>query len=180
MIKVPLYDEVSADTKIIFDNLKKSSGKVSNLYATIGHSVNALSAYMAYVHAQAKGSFRGKDREAIYLIVSQLNGCDYCLSSHTISAIKFKWTEEETLLLRAGKFPENKWQVIFQVIKSVIDKKGEVSDELLNAFFETGYKEGALIDLMALINIMSFTNYVYRLTKVPIDYPLAKIVQIDN
>jgi AhpD family alkylhydroperoxidase len=176
MIKVPSYDEVSLETKIIFDNLKSVSGKVSNLYATIGYSVNALSSYTAFVQAQTKGSFHGKDREAIYLIVSQLNGCEYCLASHTLSALKFKWTEKETLLLRAGKFPENKWQVIFQIIKSVIEKKGEASDELLNAFFETGYKEKELIDLMALINIMTFTNYIYRLTKVPIDYPLAKRV----
>jgi len=29
-------------------------------------------------------------------------------------------------------------------------------------------------DLMVLINVMSFTNYTYRLTQIPIDFPLAK------
>jgi AhpD family alkylhydroperoxidase len=179
-INVPSYEDVSVETQSIFDNLKKSSGKVSNLYATIGHSANALSSYLAFVQAQAKGSFHGKDREAIFLIVSQINGCEYCLSSHTISALKFKWTEEETLLLRAGKFPETKWQIIFQVIKSVIENKGEVSDELLTSFFAIGHQETALIDLMALINLMTFTNYVYRLTKIPIDFPIAKTVLVGN
>lgn len=174
--KVPTYDEVIAEAKTTFDVLKKNAGKVPNLYATIGHSANALNSYMTFVQAQARGSFRIKEREAIYLIVSQLNGCQYCLASHTLSAIKNGWTEEQTVSLRAGTFPEAKWQVIYKLIQSVIEHKGEVDEDLLNLFFELGYKETALMDLMALISIMSFTNYVYRLTKIPIDYPPAQPV----
>jgi uncharacterized peroxidase-related enzyme len=175
-INVPTYEEVSAEAKTIFDKLKTSTGKVPNLYATIGHSGNALASYMAYVQAQVKSSFHGKDREGIYLIVSQLNGCEYCLASHTLSAIKFGWKEEETLLLRSGKLPDPKWQAIFNVVQSVIENKGEVSEPLLNTFSEAGFTAAALMDLMVLINIMSFTNYVYRLTKIPIDFPLAKVI----
>lgn len=173
---VPGINEVSPEAQVTFANLQKISGKVPNLYATIGHSANALNSYMAYVHAQAKGTFHGKEREAVYLIVSQLNGCEYCLASHTLSAVKFGWKEEETLLLRAGTFPDKKWQVIYQVIKSVIEHKGEVGEELLTAFYGQGYTVAGLMDLVILINLMSFTNYVYRLTKIPIDFPLAKSI----
>ncbi|MHA4811070.1 carboxymuconolactone decarboxylase family protein [Flavitalea flava] len=174
--KVPGINEVSAEAQVTFANLQKVSGKVPNLYATIGYSGNALNSYMAYVQAQAKGTFHAKEREAVYLIVSQLNACEYCLSSHTVSAMKFGWKEDETLLLRAGTFPETKWKVIYQVIQSVIEQKGEVKEELLAAFYGQGYTEGGLMDLMVLINLMSFTNYVYRLTKIPIDFPLAKSI----
>ena len=173
---VPTKDAVSAEAQTIFENLQKASGKVPNLYATIGYSGNALSSYMVYVQAQAKGTFHGKEREAVYLIVSQLNGCEYCLASHTQSAMKFGWKEDETLLLRAGRFPDNKWQVIYKVVKSVLDNKGEVGDGLLKDFFDLGYNEAALIDLVVLVNVMSFTNYIYRLTKIPIDFPEAKVL----
>jgi AhpD family alkylhydroperoxidase len=133
-----------------------------------------LNAYLAYTSAQIKGSFHGKEREAIYLIVSQFNDCQYCLASHTVSAMKNGWKEEDTLLLRAGKYPDKKWETIYAVIKSVIDNRGEVSDELLESFYALGYHEKGLMDLLALINIMSFTNYAYRLTKIPLDYPPAK------
>lgn len=174
IFKVPAYEEVSEEAKTTFDTLKKNSGKVPDLYATIGYSANALNSYMAYVQAQAKGSFHAKDREAIYLIASQFNSCEYCLSSHTISAIKFGWTEEETLQLRSGKFPETRWKVIYMLIQSVIENKGDVSDEILSSFFELGYDKKELMDLMVLINVISLTNYVYRLTKIPINNPLAK------
>jgi alkylhydroperoxidase family enzyme len=105
---------------------------------------------------------------------SQFNGCEYCLAAHTASAIKAGWKEEDTLLVRAGTHPDKKWQVIYSVIRSVIDNKGAVSDELVRSFFDLGFKEGGLIDLFVLVNVMSFTNYVYRLAQIPIDYPEAK------
>ena len=173
---VPAYDEVAESARPVFDQYIKLIGRMPNLYATIGHSANALTSYMAFVQAQAKGTFHGKDREAIYLIVSKFNGCEYCQASHTPSAIKFGWKEEETVLLRAGKLPEKKWQVLYRVIEAVIEHKGEVNNELLKEFFDLGYNETALMDLMALIMAMTFTNYVFRLTKIPIDFPPAKPV----
>jgi len=172
--KVPVRDEVAPEAQTTFDFLTKATGKVPNLYATIGYSANALNSYMAYVQAQAKGSFHAKEREAVYLIVSQLNGCEYCLASHTASAIRLGWTEDETLALRAGTYQKNYWQLIYKIIKSVIENKGEVSENLLHEFFESGYHEKELMDLLVLINLMTFTNYAYRLTKIPVDFPLAK------
>ena len=177
--KVPSYDEVSPEAKPVFDQLTKMLGKVPNLYATIGYSGNALASYMAYVQAQAKGSFHAKEREGVYLIVSELNGCEYCLASHTLSALKAHWTEEETLLLRAGKLPDPKWQAIYGVVRSVIEHRGAIPPETLAAFFAAGYDETALMDLMVLINVMSFTNYVFRMTSIPIDFPPAKPLVTD-
>jgi AhpD family alkylhydroperoxidase len=171
---VPTYDQVSDDAKPAFDRFNKMMGKMPNLYATIGYSANALNSYLAYVNEQARGTFHAKDREAIYLIVSQFNGCKYCLASHTQSAIKNGWSEDDTLALRAGTYAEQKWKVIYKLIKSIIEYKGQARDELLDEFYALGYHQAAIIDLMVLINVMSFTNYTYRLIRVPIDFPAAK------
>lgn len=171
---VPSIEQVPEGSKPIFQQYQQSGGKIPNLYATIGYSANALTSYMEYTRQQAKGSFHARDREGIFLIVSQVNGCEYCLAAHTQSAIKAGWKEEDTLLLRAGTHPDNKWQGIYGVILSALENRGEVSDALLNDFFALGYKEAALMDLFVLINVMSLTNYIYRLTKIPIDSPLAK------
>lgn len=171
---VPPYEQASPETQLILDQFQQSMGKMPNLYATIGYSGNALGSYTQYVRAQAKNSFHARDREAIYLIVSQINGCEYCLASHTQSAIKAGWKEEDTLVIRAGAHPDKKWQTIYGIVRSAIENKGEVSDPLLQDFYSLGYKEAALIDLFVLINVMSFTNYIYRLTKIPIDFPAAK------
>jgi len=174
--KVPSYEEVAPEAQATFDMLKKNAGKVPNLYATIGYSANALNSYMAYVQAQAKSTFHFKEREAIYLIVSQLNGCEYCLAAHTLSAMKSGWTEDETLQLRAGKLNDIKWKAIYNFISSVIEYRGKADDAILQALYQTGYNEKAVMDLLILINIMSLTNYTYRLTNIPIDFPTAKSI----
>lgn len=174
LFKVPTREEVAPEAQMIFDNLQKSVGKVPNLYATIAASGNALTSYMAYVQAQARGTFHHKDREAIYLIVSELNGCEYCLASHTASGMKAGWTEEETLQLRAGTFADAKWKAIYDLIASIIANRGAVSDEIVQAFYSVGYDQKATMDLMILVNVMSLTNYTYRLTQIPIDFPPAK------
>jgi len=173
---VPAADQLAPELNPIVDQFKQQLGKMPNLYATIGYSANALTTYLQYVRGQVKNSFHARDREAIYLLVSQFNGCEYCLASHTESAIKTGWKEEDTLLLRAGTHPEKKWQTLYAVVHSAIEGRGEVGDALLQEFYALGYKEPALIDLFILINVMSFTNYIYRLTQIPIDFPPAKAV----
>lgn len=174
--KVPSRDQLAPDAQAIYDQFQQSLGKMPNLYATIGYSANALATYTQYVKGQAKNTFHARDREGIYLIVSQLNGCEYCLASHTASAIKAGWKEEDTLLVRAGTHPDKKWQAIYGIVRSVIENKGAVDDPLLNAFYALGFNEAALMDLLVLINVMSFTNYVFRLTQIPIDFPAAKTI----
>ena len=171
---VPTRDQLSPDAQAIYDQFQKATGKMPNLYATIGYSANALATYTQYVRGQVKNSFHARDREGIYLIVSQINGCEYCLASHTASAIKAGWKEEDTLTLRAGTHPDKKWQVLYAVIRSALDNRGEVSDDLLREFSALGYGDAAIMDLFVLINVMSFTNFAYRLIKVQIDFPLAK------
>ena len=172
--QVPSRDQVAPEAQAIFDQFQQSMGKMPNLYATIGYSANALATYTQYVKGQVKNTFHARDREAIYLIVSETNGCEYCLASHTLSAIKTGWKEEDTLQLRAGTHPDKKWQVIYAIIRSAIDNKGAVGENLLRSFADLGFNDAALMDLFVLINVMSFTNYIYRLTQIPIDFPAAK------
>lgn len=172
--EVPTYVEVPEALENVYQKFQKTIGFIPNLYATIGYSPNALNAYAAFTAEQSRGSFHAKDREGIYLIVSQLNKCHYCLASHTQSAIKNGWKEEDTLLIRTGLTPDLKWQVLYHFIRSVIENKGAVQKDLLEKFYGLGYHEAAVIDLLSLIVVMTFTNYVFRLTQIPIDYPPAQ------
>src|SRR6201996_4956089 len=160
---VPSRDQLAPDAQTLFDQFQQSLGKMPNLYATIGYSANALATYVQYTRGQAKNTFHARDREGIYLIVSQMNGFEYCLASHTQSAIKAGWKEEDTLAIRAGTHPDKKWQTIYGIVRSTIENKGEVNDALLQDFYSLGYKEAAVIDLFVLVNVMSFTNYIFRL-----------------
>lgn len=123
-IQVPTRDQVSAGSQVIFDQFQKRLGRVPNLYATMGYSENALKGFVDFDAAFSHGVFRPKEREAIALIVSEINGCAYCLAGHTLAAIKNGFTKEETLDLRRGKSNDDKVNAIVQLAKSITINKG--------------------------------------------------------
>lgn len=172
-IIVPTRDEVSPEAQVSFDVLQKRMGKVPNLYATMGYSENALKGFLEFEGTLNKGVFRPKEREAIALIVSELNGCAYCLAGHTAAAIKFGFTKEQTHDIRRGHTGDAKLDAIIALAASIAKNKGDADPELVDAFFEVGFNEGALMELIGLITVRVFTNYVYALTKIPVDFPLA-------
>jgi AhpD family alkylhydroperoxidase len=79
---VPTREEVSENNQQVFDSLQKGLGFVPNLYAYFAKSETALADYLAFQNR--KSTLRAKEREVINLIVSQVNGCRYCQSAHTV------------------------------------------------------------------------------------------------
>lgn len=79
---VPNREEVAQSNQTIFDNLQKNLGFVPNLYAYFGKSDTALSDYLALQNRRS--TLKAKEREVINLVTSQINGCRYCQSAHTV------------------------------------------------------------------------------------------------
>ncbi|WP_338760281.1 carboxymuconolactone decarboxylase family protein [Bernardetia sp. ABR2-2B] len=176
---VPTRNEVDTTAQQIFDGVKKSLGTVPNLYAYMGHSSNALSAAMALGQAQAKSTFSNKEKEAVFLAVSQLNGCNYCLAAHTALGKMNGFTEEETIQLRQGTHSDKKLTLISTLAAEIQRTHGRPSQELLNQFFEAGYDQKALVDLVLLVSDKVFSNYLHNITQIPVDFPAAKPLETE-
>ncbi len=173
-IEVPDRSQVSPESQVIFDQLQKRIGQVPNLYATIGYSDHALKGMLDFeASLYASRLFTGKEKEAINLIVSQVNECEYCLASHTALAVKRGYSLEETVAIRKAEASDPKLNSALRLAKALTENKGKANQQLLDAFFDAGYQEGALMDLIGIVALRSFTNYVYSSTKIPVDFPLA-------
>lgn len=173
-INVPTRDEVSEDSKEIFDVIQKRFGKVPNLFAAMGYSAKALKGYLDYNETLNSGVFKPKEREAVSLAVSEVNTCTYCLSAHTMAALKLGYTQEETVAIRKGEASDPSLNAIVRLAKAIVVDKGHVDATLVEAFFQAGYKEDALLELAGLVAARTFTNYAYALTDVPVDFPVVR------
>ncbi|QMU26701.1 carboxymuconolactone decarboxylase family protein [Adhaeribacter radiodurans] len=172
-INVPTAEQVAPESQEIFAQLTKRLGKVPNLYATIGYSGNALKGFLDFEATLNKGSFSAKEREAIALVVSEVNHCDYCLAAHTQAALKYRFTLEETLDFRRGSATDDKLNAIVQLAKAIAESKGHPDAALVDNFYTAGFKEDGLIELIGLVTVRIFTNYVFAATQIPVDYPAA-------
>jgi len=171
---VPTKEEVSASNQAIFENLNKALGFVPNLYATMAYSDHALERFLNYQNA--KTSFSNKEKEAINLIVSQVNSCLYCLSAHTIIGKMNGFTEAQILSIRKGESEHSKLDALVKLAKEITENKGKASDNRIQSFFNEGYTKENLVDLIIQVSEKTAMNYLHNLTNVPIDFPLAATI----
>jgi AhpD family alkylhydroperoxidase len=171
VFNVPTRDEVSPASQIAFDALQKALGMVPNLYATIAYSENGLPKYLAYQGGRT--SLTNKEKEVVNLVVSQINGCKYCLSAHTLLGKMNGLSEEEILNIRRGGSSDVKLNALAALTKDITENKGRISPVHLDRFFEAGYDKGSMVDLILQISDKIAMNYLHNLTEIKIDFPLA-------
>jgi AhpD family alkylhydroperoxidase len=172
---VPTRAEVSGNNQEIFDNLQKGLGSVPNLYAVMAHSDTALGNYLAFQNA--KTTFNNKEKQAINLIVSQVNECAYCQAAHTVLGKMNGFTEEQTIEIRKGSTAfDAKLNALVVLAKEVTIKKGFVDGASLENFFNAGYTKGQAVELVMLVAEKIAMNYLHAVTKVAIDFPAAKAI----
>lgn len=169
---VPTRAEVSANNQGLFDNLQKGLGFVPNLYAYFANNETALGDYLTLQNR--KNSLRPKEREVINLVTSQINGCRYCQSAHTVLGKMHGFSEEQVLELRKGTAPfDSKLDALARFTASVVENRGRATEESKEAFFDAGYTEANMIDVVIIIGDKIISNYLHNLTGFEIDFPLA-------
>ncbi len=170
---VPTREEVSAANQQIFDNFKKRIGFVPNLYAYYAKNETALGDYLALKNR--KSTLRAKEREVINLVTSQVNGCRYCQSAHTAIAKMNGFNDEQILAIRQGSASfDSKLDALARFTEAVVTNRGHVSADDKANFFEAGYTEANLIDVIIVIGDKIISNYIHNLAGFEIDFPVAE------
>ena len=168
----PTKAEVSETNQQIFDNLEKNLGMVPNLYAFFGKNETALADYLAL--QSRKNTLTGKEREVINLVVSQVNNCKYCLAAHTVVGKMNGFTDVQVLEIRKAAVTfDAKLAALATFVKETTATHGEPSQEAVVALFNAGYTEANLIDIVIVIGDKTISNYLHKITQLPIDFPVA-------
>lgn len=173
--KVPTKEEVSLNNQVLFDNLKKGLGFVPNLYAYFAKNETALGDYLTLQNR--KNTLRAKEREVINLVTSQINGCRYCQSAHTVLGKMNGFTDEQVLEIRKGSASfDSKLDALVKFTASVVTNRGRATEESKEAFFAAGYDEANMIDVIIVVGDKIISNYLHNLTEFEIDFPIADAI----
>ena len=93
MATVKLIEPENATGKVkeIFDDITKTRGgdKVNNIWKALANDPDLLDATWNRIKkVMAPGALDSVTKELIYIAVSVVNGCEYCVHSHTAVARK--------------------------------------------------------------------------------------------
>jgi len=171
-LSFPQRAEMAPANQLVFDRLTSLLGVVPNLYAGFAWSQNALSTFLALENS--KSSLNARQREAIHLIVSQINACDYCITAYSQIAQLNGFTSKEVDEIRSGRAGfDDKLDAMVRLAKSITENRGACNDELINTFYKTGLTKENLVDIVLVIGYTVIANYLQALIKAPIDFPLS-------
>ncbi len=167
---VPTREQVSSNNQAIFDHMQSAFGKVPNLYAFFGTNETALADYLALQNR--KSTLSAKEREVINLVVSQVNDCKYCVPAHTAISKMHGFSDEQILEIRRAQITfDAKYDALAKFVKETTVNRGRPSQNTTDSFFQAGYNQANLIDVMVIIGDKIMSNYLHNIIQIPVDWP---------
>lgn len=169
-----------APAKAMLEGIQKKFGALPNLFKVLAHSPAALQFYVGQIEALTKGVLDPQLREQLAVVTAGANHCDYCASAHTLMGKGAGLTERELAQNLHGRSLNPRTEAALKLARSILEHRGEVSEEDLKAAREAGYSEAELVEIMAHVGMNIFTNYFNRLAKTEVDFPLVSTSSVDS
>lgn len=163
-----------AASQPMLEAVKRKLGLAPNLFRLVATSPAALEALLGLSGALAKGGISATTGERIALAVSEIDGCDYCLSAHTYVAKNLaKLDDAEITANRSGASNELKADAAVRFAAKVARERGHVSEADVGAVKRAGYDDAQVIEIVLHVALTTLTNYVNEVAKTAIDFPLV-------
>jgi uncharacterized peroxidase-related enzyme len=171
--RLPALDPAHAHPKAkeALDGLQKSIGATPNIYKTLASSPAALTALLQMQSALRTGALRAKTREAISIALAEYNGCDYCLSAHSVRSKSAGLDDAAIEQARAGGSADPQVDAAVKFALAVAAARGAVTDEAITNVRAAGLGDAEIVEIVANVAANLFTNYLNNVARTEIDFP---------
>jgi uncharacterized peroxidase-related enzyme len=167
-------DQTTPEAQAVLSAVGSSLGVIPNLFRVAANSPAALNALVGLNGALAKGRLRAKVRESIALDVAQENGCDYCLSAHTVLGKGAGLSDAEIAAARAGKAADPHADAILALAREIVRQRGAVGSEPIAQARAAGVTDAEIVEIVAHVALNVFTNYLNIVADTEIDFPVVR------
>ena len=159
----------------------RSNGKLADVYLQIANSQSAMHAYLQMENALKSSTLSTREIEAIKLLVSEQNRCDFCLSVHHVKAGVAGFTEQQRMSIRSGDaIGDRRIDLMTSVVRNWFVAPGPVDDDTFAGLKETGFTDAELVDLALVAATIFFTNIFNHLNATPVAGKPAPILNASD
>ena len=175
MSRISLFDPSHAEgeSKELFETIQGSFGIVPNVFRVFGSSAAALKGYLNFNSALSGGLLPSSLREQLALTVSEINGCDYCLSAHSFFGGKVGLSHQEIDAARHAKAIDEKNNAALEFARAVTVSRGRVANSEVAAVRAAGFTDAELLEIVSHVSLTTLTNYVNNVAETEIDFPIV-------
>lgn len=154
-------------------HLEQSFGRIPDLYATIAHSPTSLDSYLSWDHALTHSSLSRREIEQLYLHVSELNGCGYCVAAHEALGKHLGLSNLDVERARLGVGSNPRENALLALARRVVRTGGAKAGGEIAQCREAEVGDATIIDVLAAVALKTFTNAVAIVAQTSIDFPKA-------
>ncbi len=186
IFKIHTKESAAFELSPLFDEKQNDLNFVPNIFAVIAESVPALNAYVEMSNYFDRCSFNTTERETIEIVTSIENGCSYCVAGHSAFAQMKKVPSHIIEALRENQpIDDPRIEALANFTRRMIRSKGQVSQKELILFFDAGFSQAQLIEVVLGISLKFLTNFISNASSLPLDaafepYEWSKSNQHDN
>ncbi|WFM73084.1 carboxymuconolactone decarboxylase family protein [Halomonas sp. CKK8] len=180
MSRVPLLcaDTACEQAAPTLRGIHKQLGMLPNFFAGMAHHGGALNGYLAFEQQLGKESRLNKSqRERLALAIANENGCHYCVSGHTLAAKGAGLSDEEARHAQMGRATAPLDQAVLDLGLAVLRQHGHLEDAQVAAAREAGVDDATLVEVVALVGLNSYSNWLNNVMQPPIDFPEVALVE---
>ncbi len=163
-------ESAPAASKELLDESLKSWGMIPNLHAVMAESPNVLKAYKLLHDLFQDTSFNNEELTVVWQTINVENKCSYCVPAHTGIAKMMNVDDAIIDALREGReLPDSKLQVLHETTLALLRDRGRPDKETLAAFYQAGYENCQLLEIVLGISQKVMSNYINHLADTPLD-----------
>ncbi len=166
-------DQASPEVKDVYDKLLR--GKVGNVQKALAHRPEALKNFLAFYSSVGRSLDR-KLYEQIYIRVSMINGCRYCLQHHLASSKRVGLTPEDWNALKQADY--QKFDEKAQCALAYAEKSTRTSAKITDsdvAALKKYFSDAEIVDLHLLVGLANLTNRFTDPLGLDLEIPEEKI-----
>jgi uncharacterized peroxidase-related enzyme len=158
-------DEVTGESRAIYDRVLRERGNVPNMFRTMAHRPEIFETIIAHMEAVLNtGTLPKRLKELVIVRTSQVNRTPYCLASHTAICKRLGWSDRQLEALKdaggsgesSGDFSEAETVAIHLAEAMTLDAHNYSDAEF--ASLRSFYSEGEVVELMAAVGLFNYFN----------------------
>jgi uncharacterized peroxidase-related enzyme len=153
--------EVSEAVGEIYDRYVRQRGNVPNMFRTVAHRPEILQTMIAHMEAVLNtGTLPTSLKELVIVRTSQMNNCEYCLTSHSLLAKKLGYNDAQIADLprfeNSDNFSERE-KAALRLAERLTRNERPLDDAEIVAL-KVHFSEGEIVELMAASGLFNYFN----------------------
>lgn len=166
--KIHTLDTAPEESRRDLAGVQQKYGRVLNLFAATAESPAALRAYLSLSEIFQRTGLSAVEQQIVILAASVANKCEYCVGAHSRGA-KMAGVSEATIsaIKQHQPLEDRKLEGLRRMVTAIVEQRGWVADDEVQAFFAHGYTRSQLLDIMVGVSMKTLSNYINHIVDTP-------------